>query len=56
MRITENINNYISFDACSGPSTMEVGKPPAGENRPASENEGSQAKNDCETEIKNLEY
>ena len=49
--ITEKINNGTTLDACKGPHVLEVEKNTAAESSPASDNAGSEANNDCETDI-----
>ena len=47
----ENINVYTSLDECKDPPKLEVGKNPASERSPTSENCGSKAKNNFAMEI-----
>ena len=52
--ITEKINYDTSLDACKDPPTLEVENPDS-ESSLASDNYGSEAKNDCAIEIEDLE-
>ena len=48
-------NDDTSLYACKVPTKLEVGKNPAAESSPASENEVSEAMNEGATEIEDLE-
>ena len=54
MRIADNINYDTSSDACKVPPMLELGKQLASERSLASNKFGSEANNDCATEIEDM--